>query len=335
MVRKIKAAADVMLLIGMAIGLVLIFFDFTPAWYEGDVYKVMLHSHMYGMSNSLDAAGLYVNTSMDYSVYQALYETLKGGGFETIEEGKGESGLAYWSDSSSSITTPSKEQVEVILQKRIEANLGKYTKAGYDFTVDYHVTFPDYKVSIQDESGNLKVTTSAEDANLSITKLTQEYGMKEDVMMKRTLLPEGVYDIDYARMLEIGESENPNIISELQETMENEVDSWEKVTQTIPDTDSLKNNLQSSIESNPDLVFTRTQGDYAIESNIHRISVGRVSDQNKDGTYTNNYDATVILKITVSYNKEDFPVYDSTTRKVIMDKISLIFLDKLSYKASS
>jgi hypothetical protein len=337
MVRRLKAVADVMLLIGMAFGIFLLLFDFTPFWYEGDTYRVLLHTHMYGMSNALDAAGLYVNISLDYSVYQALYQTLGSGGFETIESGKGRDGIAYWSDSSSAIQIPTKEQVGEALRKRIEENLAKYTGAGYSFTYDYGVRLPGYKVSLQEESGGFRITTSSDDANMSISKYTQEYGMKEDVTIKRPLLPEALYDIDYGGMLEIGSSENPGIVSALQDAVNAGVDSWPKESDAPLDDNALKalgDSLRNSIESSSKLVFERDLGDYTLKSFIHDIHKSSSSEQNAQGKYSNSYDVTAILKVSVIYNKEDFPVYDSSQKKVVIDKIGLVFLDRFNYKSS-
>jgi len=107
MTKKRKGIADIMILMGMIIGIVLIFFDFTPFWAEGDTYRVVLHTHMYGMSNALDGAELYVSTSLDYSVYQAIYDALKGFNSETVGDGN---------------TIPTNEEIQESIRRNIEDN---------------------------------------------------------------------------------------------------------------------------------------------------------------------------------------------------------------------
>ncbi len=319
---RLKAVADVMLLIGMVFGMVLIFFDFTPFWYEGDTYKVLLHTHMYSMSNTLDAAELYVETSMDYSTYQALYDVLGSGGFDTIEGGKGREGIAYWSDSASSTQPPTREQVTEAIRKRIEKNLAKYTGPSYTFTYEYSANLPDYKVSLKDEPVGFSVATSSDDANLSISKYTQEYGMKEDIIIKRPFLPEASYGIEYAGMLDTAYSGNPNIASAFQAALDEAIGSLpgcgtrEECSQQLRDSLQGKAGVKSSTSS----------GGYVIETELLGAEVTSAD------YVTSTYRASALQKVTVSESSppEDhfYPVWNGN--EVSFEALELVFINKAS-----
>ena len=138
MVKRLKATGTVLLLISMLMGLFFIFFDFTPFWGEGGAYHVVLHTHLYGSGNALDAAELYLETALDYSVYQAVYDALGG-----IDSGD----------------LPDNEDIKESIRTRIEDNLEKYTREGYIFTNDYTVWFPTYTVTLEEEPGKLRIAT--------------------------------------------------------------------------------------------------------------------------------------------------------------------------------
>ena len=321
MVRR-KAVADVMLLIGMMFGIVLIFFDFTPFWYEGDTYKVLLHTHMYSMSNTLDAAELYVETSLDYSAYQALYDILGSGGFETVESGR--EGIAYWSDSSSSIQIPTREQVTEAVRKRTEENLAKYTGAGYTFTYDYTASLPLYKVSIQDEPDGFSITTSSDDANISTSKYTQEYGMKEDIVIKRPFLPEALYDIDYGEMLKTGSGENPGIVSAFLDAFSQALQGLS--SSTCSSRDECTHVFRTSLEAKPGVKTTKDRGGYTIETELLDAQVTAVDFASK------TYEASALQKVTVreSTPPDDhfYPVWNG--KEVSFEALELVFINRAS-----
>jgi hypothetical protein len=307
MTNKRKGIADIMILMGMIIGIVLIFFDFTPFWAEGDTYRVVLHTHMYGMSNALDAAELYTETALDYSVYQAVYDALKGNNLKTVSDGD---------------TIPTNEEIQESIKRNIDDNLARYTSSGYGFTQDYIVTLPRYEVSLQDESGRLRVTTSAGDANMVVTKLTQEYGMKEDIEMKRAFLPQGEYGIDYMKILEMGEGLNANLNPG--EMIDSEITG--AINQHFPselDNNELKQAIQDSIG-------TILETDYKDSVSVQDVSISGFRES--DESY--NYDITVTLEARAS-SGDRFPVYDPSRDGVVMDTIGLVFLKELSYTVSS
>jgi hypothetical protein len=328
-----RGAADVLLLIGMGIGLFLIFFDFTPAWYEGDAYSVTLHTHMYGMGNALDAAELYAGTSLDYSVYQAVYETLKQGGFGAIPEGSGEDGMAFWENSDKDIVIPSDEDVLSSIESGIAENFAKYTRTVYSFSRDYGVYFPSFDVSLEQEPGSLRVSCSSGNP-MSISRVTNEFEMEEDITLKRPISLERTYDIDVSRMIDIASQENQAIFSALEEAVTTEVDSWESTTQYAPDEETLKSNISNAIASDLVLSEERNLGDYTLKSSVHDILAGRTSLENPDGSYSNEYDVSVVLRVDVISNSRAFPVYDSQSGKITIDSMRLVFLDKFSYKTS-
>ena len=299
--KKLRATANIMILIGMILGIFFIFFDFTPLWAEGDTYQVLLHTHLYAMGNALDAAELYTDTALDYSVYQAVYDALRDAEVEAISNG---------------------DDIQKSIRENIKDNLARYTSSGYSFTHDYVVTLPRYIVALQDESGRLRVTTSAGDANMIVTKLTQEYGMKEDIEMKRTFLPDGEYDIDYRKILEMRNGLNSNLNPG--EIIHSEIAG--AIDQHFPsglNNNELKQAIQDSIE-----IILETE--YKDSLSVRDVSISGFRES--DESY--NYDVMVTLEARVSYG-DKFPVYDSSRDKVVMDNIGLVFLKELSYTVSS
>jgi len=308
MVRR-KAAADVIFLIGMIFGLIFVFVDFTPFWSEGDTYRVILHTHMFGMSNSLDAAGLYLDTALDYSVYQAAYDTLKNFDSEASDDDMREA-----------------------LRKSIEDNYAKYTKSSYSFTQDYNVILPEYKISLDDDSGKMQVTTSSDDSNLTVTKHTQEYGMKEDIEIKRSYLPEGDYEIYFFGFVDVAKDQKSVIYDDFQQSFSDTTDYLKDYTAnalTCSDIESCSQKLteefQTELSKKP---RSFESGNYMITPEILGASVVvRTMDSGKVKSYDLRATQKLIINETELHAKY-YPVWNGT--HISFENMELVYLTGLT-----
>lgn len=322
---KLKAAADIMLLIGMFIGIFLVFFDFTPAWTEGDLYKVTLHSYVYGSSNALEAAELYAEASLDYSLYQALYTTLDNGGFLVTTSSRGSPGLILWRDPDSGLSPPSDEEAKEAIKEATEANLKKYTSEPYRFGDDFLVVFPEYDVALSTALEEFSAATESKGNPASVTKKTEEYGMREDIVMDRRILPGGTYGIDYSTMLDLGRS-----IDTVQIHDEIEAIFRQYSLSTLTEAET-RNPINESIKSMLALKSLSGSEDYSLAMEVHNLKVSGSSSP--DGNYS--FNAAVIVKNTITYDTEAFPVYSSEQGKLVMDNIRLVFHDRYTFSFHS
>jgi hypothetical protein len=259
--------------------------------------KAKIQLHLYSMDSALDAAKLYMDVSLDYSVYQACYEVLK-----TIDPGISE------------------DEFRQNLESGIKEKLNVYTKPNYRFLTDYEVYMAEYD-DVNIESLNpLKVKATGKDMFIKKEdKLRGTYlTMEKDSSLEKTL------GMDCYGIYQKGKEIHTEIKNKLESSIKEKIDSWPDTSPTLPDLDPLKN----EIETIPDLVFDREDGDYLIKSKFIEARVEFAGyDKSGDNPYENiKYDVTVKLEVSVKDKRDEqiFPIYDG--EEIIFSPLSMVFL---------
>ncbi len=118
---------------------------------EGTVQKASLQSDIYTMGHALDAAELYMEASLDYSVYQACHDTLLLG---------------------SSLEQKSEEDFNSEMQDKVQEYYSRYLHAGFSFLNGYSVSLPASGVSLsgQSDAFSANVTSMEEMTTTSLVK---------------------------------------------------------------------------------------------------------------------------------------------------------------------
>jgi hypothetical protein len=102
---------------------------------------IEVRAQMHTMGNALAAAKLYMETSLAYSTYQACYDTLKNGGWDTLTGKKAYQGYALWEPVDQH---PTVLEFKGSLESSIKGNLGLYEAKSYTFLSEYYVNLPAY-----------------------------------------------------------------------------------------------------------------------------------------------------------------------------------------------
>lgn len=173
------AARGLLLVILLIVGGYTVLFYLNVAFSGIRVGVREFQEDIFTVHNALRPAKLYCKTALHYSVYQACYDNLKRGGFETIpEENRIEiDGEIYPLWYNGTDISPSKARFIEELENGIENKLGVYTNGKtYSFLGRYSVELPAYEVSInKDETTEnyIALNANSED-NLTIEKTTED-----------------------------------------------------------------------------------------------------------------------------------------------------------------
>ncbi len=111
--------------------------------------KAELQSGVYASNYALSAARSYTEAALDYSVYQAVYDTLKEG-ILSLDEAREK------------------------LSSSIKDNMHVYTKNNYRFLSEYVVTLPEYGIEV--EAGKKLKVRAVPDSNFEITRKQEGMG---------------------------------------------------------------------------------------------------------------------------------------------------------------
>jgi hypothetical protein len=289
-----------------------------------------IRSEMHTMSNALDAAKLYMETSLEYSVYQACYDNLKKGGWDSIPSGKAYQGYALWDSS----FQPEGFEFNTSLENSIASNLALYRGSkAYTFLSDYYVNLPEYKaddvlVSLEPSDPGWMFVTAFGDSNLYIQK-TQESGEQIRLEKDSTLQNEDEYRIDCYGIYKTG----TDIYALAKNAVSKAFDEM-----TLPKTLGQNENLDSKMKtyrtqfnnSVRQAIYgiLGNQGGYEVSLDV--ISAELVCTQG-DVTPTGSpitCKPEVYVQFEIANMKDDqkFPVYDGSS--VAMSPMMLIFVGK-------
>ena len=303
-----------------------------PAIKTGQMQSdVEVHSQMHTMSNALDAAKLYMETSLEYSTYQACYDNLRKGGWDSIPSGKAYQGYALWDSSGGQ---PDKAAFEGSMDNSIKSNLALYrgTQA-YTFLLDYYVNLPAYNdvvVTTDDNDPKWMFVSAFSDSNLNIQK-TQESGEYIRLEKESTLQNQDEYRIDcygiYRKGAEVysktktaiegivGQLNLPSIVKlNSGETLDSRLASYK-----IQFNDSSKQAAYSLSETSADYDVSV----YFISSDIRCTEYEVTADGSRIRCAPEVY---VKIEITNIKDDQQFPIYDGSS--VIFSPMTLVFVGK-------
>lgn len=274
----------------------------TWKWGEAIEKRSDVVFHSYSMNNALDLARLYMDVSLDYSAYQACYETLK--------------------ELDPSI---SEDEFKQKLESSIKEKLNVYTRSDYRFLIDYKVNIFEYDSVTIEGLNPLKVKATGKDMFIRV----EDSIRKIDLTMEKNSSLDKTIPIDCYGMYQKGKEVNTEIKNTLESSIKAKIDSWPDTADTLPNRDSLK----AEIETIPELAFEKTEGDYSIKSEFTEASVEFEGyEKSGDEPYENiKYRVTVKLKVTVKDNRDEqvFPIYDG--EEIVFSPLSAVFLFEESY----
>lgn len=155
------------------------------------IFHPVLQTHLeeytktdiYVMKNAIDSSKLYLQTSLDYSVYQAMYDIAKNGGLS----GTGNK----WDNSLDENNFVSNVKAEIL------KNLNSYTSKGYMFLDLSLVYLPNYEGKNTELSElDSKVKISLTGGNIRISKKDEQ----EIITLESSSDMERAYEIDFFGM---------------------------------------------------------------------------------------------------------------------------------------
>jgi len=298
--------------------------------YEKDLE---VRSEIHTMSNALDTAKLYMETSLEYSIYQACYDNLRNGGWDSFPANKYQ-GYAVWD---SSDLHPNDQEFKLALEESIASNLALYrgTQA-YTFLSDYHVNLPVYQadnvtVNLNPSDPQWMFVVAWGDQNLNIQK-TQESGEYIRLEKESTLQNEDEYRIDcywiYRKGAEVygtaakavkdalASVNPPRIIMVNQgETLQDKVLPYQK---------KFNDTVRSALYA-----LSTTSADYNVDVYVYSADLKYVNDGLVTGAETPvRYIPEVYVKFEITNIKDNqqFPIYDG--QKVVLSPMTLVFVGK-------
>jgi hypothetical protein len=133
---------------------------------EGSLQKTRLQYSIYTIEHSFDAAKLYVDTSLNYAVYQACYDNLKRAGLSEITPETGESGLAY-------LPSLTSEEFYSNLKSTTETYFGRYISNNYIFLSEHGVSLPGSVITVTPQTDSRFTVNAIPSGMMTTSSLTK------------------------------------------------------------------------------------------------------------------------------------------------------------------
>ncbi len=327
----------------------------TWKWGEGITEKASIQFEIYAMKNSLKAADIYMNTAMDYSVWQALYDTAQRGGFCTVPDESrkiiGSREYASWYNINVQSAEPlNDDEILENIKNCTESNINKYASAGYIF-LNYNIIIPLLDMETE-RNGNSLVFSAFTDNKMTATVS----GSAKKISLMRSIDIEKTYETEYFELVD----QASDIILGL---CDEELDIVQRLNGFFDELDKWPRTLGSSVQgSNPDEIFSSaveqaglgsfdsihdaethlkevfssaisseiSENGYSIKfepmiSDIEITAVNCTPYVDNTGKCDFTYKVDVAAKITITKSgSETFPVYDG--EKLSMEPLSFVFL---------
>lgn len=289
---------------------------------EGAIHKTSLQSNIYLMGHALDAARLYMETSLGYSLYQACHDNLARGGLASIPEDKGKSGYAY-------LPVMTEEQFLGELNLTALTYLNRYAGENYVFLSDYHVVMPAYT--------HLKITSGFDSSELVVSSMSLgKFTIIEAPDSEESITLRAASDVSVRRnipclslYLEAKEL-NTGIDSDFQSDFSDSIDSLNtqilKVScqDNILCSDQLTSTLRNLLEEKSPGPHGR--GNYLITPGLLEV---RVTVSRTDSGKITQYSARALQNVTLEENdatRTQFPVWNGSG--LTFDSPRLIYLNR-------
>jgi len=319
-VKKRKGDADIVVIPFFIMFMVLFFsyYHFNLFYHPTiDAYqRASVTFDFYDVKNSLEAAEIYLDSAHTFSLYQALYENFKHGGYNPIDvQASGTSILvgdqyyALWYDNGdlpSRSWTDIMEDINILLKQKLDNYL---VIDEYKYLGIYRVEIPDkekFIVNLQRVSDTLELTSYTEsDSKLELQGNHEVYGK---INLKKAFSLERTYNIKTEALYEKAKEHLEKAKIELQEA--------KTALETVTDKDKIKEELDKIKTGKID------NGNYVIEP---------ISDGNYEITYTVIYDENInsdlnfAIKVEVVDASQQFPVSKLVENKPYVFQTPLFF----------
>lgn len=135
-------------------------------WIDGVESSAVFQQEIYNLDNSLDAASIYLDTSMRYSIYQACHDLLKN---------------------------PDPDEFYLNLSNKTKIFLNKYLSQNFYFLDIYQVDFPVYNITY--DSGEL-IANSSDNISVDLvdTKLMEKVHLERNLEIKQDAACSDLYN---------------------------------------------------------------------------------------------------------------------------------------------
>jgi len=288
---------------------------------EGSVHKTNLQSDLYVMSHALDAARLYLDTSLDYSVYQACYENLKRGGLNFIDLEDGEGGIAYLPDLDS-------EEFFSELTETVDEYFNLYSAKSYSFIGDDNVVLPRFDIFIEEQGSGLEV----EAYPYSKLQITRRSDSGETATLRASWDRIKSYDIPCYTLFQKARELNTDVESDLE-------DALEEATQEVYDSKCESNEectelLNDEINGDSRVSSDRTIDGYSVSSQLSAATASitqRIEDkQTGEIIFSISVSITQEISITEAEPPDDhfYPVWNG--QELSFEPFSIIYINKVT-----
>ena len=329
-------------------------------WVGGEKDKLLegkaeIQLSVYELNNALTAAKSYAEASLDYSVYQAVYEVMANGGWRENTDTREIQGKRYslWYNGNDS--SPSLKTVKREIQSAIKDNLRLYTEKPYTFLDEYKVSFPEYTIHV--ELGEKMKVKAMSERNLEIT-YSKDWG---EVHLERNPLLEESYEINIPGMFKKGKSLLSSVSARgekiVKETLENlkhgelklsedgcnvyrdSKEICERVLGSV-NIDEILSSAEESIKKKLSDYLRGLKEDekYIVDATVADISLNPVmkgesscvENKRTELKCELSYTADVIIKVSVSEkDSEAYPVFNG--RRIVISPIELVFLVEVKH----
>lgn len=324
--------------------------------------EVKIRIDSYTMNNALDGARIYLQSALDYSVYQGCYDVLKNGGWGEIPEDNlftySGGDYALWWDSSRTVNPQGGSGFESELKEGIRSVLNGYTRMGFTFLDQYPVVLQDYS-ALTLERGGFGFRVSGSSGNLVITKTGETFG--EEIRIERNSDISEDYDLDCFGVFEKGSEVNNEVSGNLDSIVSNEMVVWNGMAQgtqvkmdnceaVLSDSDTADDNVfkyifgevdgisetEDYINGNIKTAIDSLSGEgYVVEGAVNteiercQFYCERVGDDmyiHNNCGYWFLFGVEAVARVTITDTGDKVPVDDG--EDVVMDNIKLVFLNR-------
>lgn len=314
MMKGAGAAIAVVVMLAMMTALFIAFGPDITFFGEGSgsIKKTSTQSDVYTMGHALDAAGLYMETSLRYSVYQACYDTLDG----SLES-------AELSD----------EEFYDSMEALTQTYMNRYAEPSYTFLSYAAVVLPTSTVTITPGTDSQFTTTSIPSDMMSATRIVKP---GEYITLKASADLAEEFDMPCLPIYQAARELNPSFESELKAELDrilnlnnNEDSSDDLLTATnCPDeaecSDTLATLLEASLDS--DTTFHSGGIEYPVERELTSAAV-RINHIIGETLDLDSLEAT--QRITIQETEPTYyPVWDG--EELVFDNMKLTYTSTVS-----
>ena len=281
---------------------------------EGAITKTSLQSDIYTTGHALDAARIYMETSLDYSVYQACYDNLRKAGLSEITVSV---------DSYNELSGLTIDGLYNQLGTTIQTYLNRYSNENYAFMTNYRVTLPTSVVSITPAAAGFTVATTPT-GMMTATNVVQS---GESVTLRADASISRDYDIPFLSLINKASEMNPSLESDLQGAF---TQALQAITiDTCTEDASCTRIVEDELTKSPKVNFPSPLNNQGFEITSELLEAEVNIDFIDRNAKVMTYKATAVQKVTITKEGTPlYPVWDGS--RVTFDNMKLVYLNRVT-----